>query len=234
MRVIVGVVTALAREARLVRRAASARGMDAQLRLACCGMGHDRARAAARELAAGGAALLLVTGYAGALDERLAPGDLVLATDARRAGARYPCDLALAALAADALAGQPGLLRGPLASVDRPVDGAAARRDLARRSGAWAVDMESAAVGEEAARRGVPWIALRAVSDGVTQRVPPCLERMLDAYGVPSTGGFLRAMARDPLGMRHLPALARGARRADRALEAALLRLLPALAGAGA
>ncbi len=229
----VGVVVALAREARVVRRACRVAGVEARVSVACSGMGGARAGDAARDLVDRGAELLLVAGYAGALHARLAPGALLLATalHGARAGAPRACDADLLARAEAALAGTPALHLGPLASVDRPLDGAAARAALAAHDGALAVDMESAAVGEVAAQRGVPWLALRAISDGVGQRVPPCLERLVDAYGTPTPRGLLRAVLHDPMGLRHLPALARGVRHADRSLQTALVRLLAALAG---
>jgi len=230
----IGVVAALEREARLVRRAARAGGVDAAVWVACCGMGGERAAAAAGEGAARGVRVLISTGYAGALDPRLVPGDLLLASEVHASGspAVQACDARTLVRATQALAGIAGVHRGALISVDRTLDDPGARRELSRLSGARAVDMESAAVAAVAARCGIPWLVLRAISDGVEQRLPPRLSALMDDRGNPTPGRALRALLRHPGDLRHLPSLARGARRADRGLEAALPLLLAALAGA--
>jgi 4-hydroxy-3-methylbut-2-en-1-yl diphosphate reductase len=125
------------------------------------GMGRRRSAAAATRLAAAGPRPVLVAGLAGALDPRLRPGDLVVATEVRRAGAA-PAPVPTAAPLAAALR-RLGLRvhLGPLVSHPAPVHGAA-RVGLAA-AGALAVDMESAWLG--AAAGGGPFAVVRAVVD---------------------------------------------------------------------
>jgi len=131
------------------------------LRVVRTGMGPARARAAAARLARDPARALAVAGLCGALDARLAPGDLVVA-DALVApdGARVPLEAAplLRALAALGLPARAGAVAGAV----RPATGAA-RAALAR-SGALAVDMESCWLAPAAAGR--PLAVLRVVLDG--------------------------------------------------------------------
>ena len=141
-------------EARAIRRGVPG------ARVLRTGVGPRRARAAARRAAAEPAAAVAVTGFCGALDPTLEPGDLVLASELRAGGRSLACP-------------PPGILAGaleraglrvrvgPLASTPGPVVGAA-RRAL-RAAGAIAVDMESAWL--HAAAAGRPFAVARAVLD---------------------------------------------------------------------
>jgi 4-hydroxy-3-methylbut-2-enyl diphosphate reductase len=108
---------------------------------------------------------VVIAGFAGALDERLEPGDIVLASELRGPDGTVACgDPAILA----------GVLRraglrvfvGPIFSSPRLVHGAR-RRELAA-TGALAVDMESAWL---ARAHGRPVVTLRAVSDSHTQEI---------------------------------------------------------------
>ncbi|NVI89298.1 4-hydroxy-3-methylbut-2-enyl diphosphate reductase [Actinomadura sp. BRA 177] len=136
-------------------RAVSADG----LRIVRTGMGPAKARAAAANLPSHDA--LAVVGCGGALDERLRPGDLFVATEVRGPSGTVPCR------SAEPLA---GLLerttgatvhQGPLVTVDHIVSGAE-RADLAA-DGAMVVDMESSVLAEAAGDR--PFAVVRAIVD---------------------------------------------------------------------
>ncbi|MGI5328269.1 4-hydroxy-3-methylbut-2-enyl diphosphate reductase [Actinomadura nitritigenes] len=122
------------------------------------GAGPARARRAAARLRDADA--LAVAGFGGALDGRLRPGDLFVATEVRGAGPPVPCP------SAEPLA---GLLerttgatvhRGPLVTTDHVVTGRE-RAELAA-TGAMAVDMESAPL---AAAGDRPVAVVRAIVD---------------------------------------------------------------------
>lgn len=115
--------------------------------LTVCGVGFDKARAAAE--AAADPALLVSAGFCGALDATLRTGDLI-AGGTIRDGRRFEGD-------PRAVAAVPGARRGDTLWVP----------DVRTKLDApgLAVDMESAAVAEVAAARGVPFLMLRAVLD---------------------------------------------------------------------
>lgn len=160
-------------EASAVRRGAPA----AHVRIT--GMGPLRSDDAARGLASHGgsdgaarAGAVAVMGFGGALQDGLAPGDLVVATkllrtgaggEADRAGSVTVIDLTSAQVVADALR-RAGLTvhTGPILSVDRVVRGDE-RAALGRQHGALVVDMESAWLAPGAAGR--PLTVVRAVVD---------------------------------------------------------------------
>ncbi len=124
------------------------------------GMGPRRAARSAQKAAAGGNRPILIAGFCGALDPELEPGDIVLATELRGPTGTVACD------DPTILAGvlRRGGLRvhvGPIASSQRLVVGE--RRRALYRSGALAVDMESAWLAPAAGQR--PLVTLRVVLD---------------------------------------------------------------------
>jgi len=143
---------------------------EAELLTAVAGVGKvAAARAAALLVAAGADRALLVAGVCGALRRGLVVGDLVHCTRTVQA------DLAVREgreLAADdrIAAAWRGLVEGPagwFVTADRPVLSPWRRLRLARAFlGPCVADMETAAAARVAALSGVPWAALRAVTDG--------------------------------------------------------------------
>jgi len=76
--------------------------------------------------------------------------------------------------AVGAVAGTQRLFVGPVATGDELVTDSSARsRIQARLPEAVAVDMETAAIAKVAASSGVPWCALRIVSDAADERFDP-------------------------------------------------------------
>jgi adenosylhomocysteine nucleosidase len=106
-------------------------------------------------------------GIAGGLDPSLQVGDVVLADSVLELSSHvaYPVKLPSWAvpgeLSSDLL---PEASIGKLVTVDSVVQDTAAKSEL-RKTGARAVDMESSAVAAEAARRGLSFYCLRAISD---------------------------------------------------------------------
>ncbi|MBV9050443.1 MAG: hypothetical protein JOY58_19400, partial [Solirubrobacterales bacterium] len=126
------------------------------------GMGPRRARRAAASLAAAPEAGVAVAGFAGALSDRLAPGEIVVASELRMPDGRLVARCPGARVIA-------GMLRrrglrahvGPIVSVAHPVSGR--RRTALAEGGALAADMESAWLAPAAAGR--PFVVLRVVTD---------------------------------------------------------------------
>ena len=108
----------------------------------------------------GGIDAVLGAGFAGALDPSLAAGALVLWGESSPwlAGAR-------AALGNRACV-------GALASSPEPLETPRAKRQWARLTGAVAVDMETASVAAFCREKGVPFLALRAISDTAREELP--------------------------------------------------------------
>ncbi len=169
---------------------------------------------------------LLSIGIAGALDPGLRLGEGVVASEVVAKERHYRVDAAWADRLAAAL---PEARRGPIAGSDLPAVDTAAKAALRRSSGALAVDMESHIAAEVAARRGLPFAALRFVSDGADRALPTAaLVGMKDDGGMDIVA-VLQALARDP---GQLPALIRTGLEAEEAFRALFRgrhRLGPAL-----
>ncbi|MFM7296879.1 MAG: hypothetical protein ACKO4Q_06615, partial [Planctomycetota bacterium] len=129
------------------------------------------ARAAAALLGAGAREGLLVGGTCGGLKRALVPGTLVHCTRAVQADLAVREGREVESCARLRAAWQ-GVVAGPegwFLTADRPVLSLWRRLRLARAfAGPAVADMETAAVAAVASASGVPWAALRAVTDGAT------------------------------------------------------------------
>jgi adenosylhomocysteine nucleosidase len=157
-------------------------------------------RAAAEALSRSTVRCILSTGLCGALDEDLAPGELVHAVeviDGR--GERWQ------PLVPDA-----GTKPARLLSIDRVAVTAGEKRSLAAATCAGVVDMEAAGVAAEAARQGQPFYCVRVVSDGPEEELPMDFNLYRDSAGRFSRPRIAAACALRPWGV---PALLRFERR---------------------
>jgi adenosylhomocysteine nucleosidase len=165
---------------------------------------------AAARLIARGARSLLSFGLAGGLDPTLAPGTLIVPDVILSRDGHWPTHPPLAAAL--------GRVGGAVFSGGPVVATAAAKRALYERTGAAAVDLESAAVADEAARHAIPFAALRAVCDPAGRSLPQAALAALDRQGriVPWRVG--RAAMAHPRELPSLFTLAADAAKARRAL----------------
>jgi adenosylhomocysteine nucleosidase len=155
--------------------------------LVLSGIGAERAAHAARLLLESGAQALLSWGSAAALDPALCPGTLLLPTEIIASdGNRLPVTsewharvLSIAShvsrdfsIRTEAVAESAAVLVSPHEKLT-----------LLRQSGALGADMESAAIARAAQERGVPFLAVRAVSDDCDTALPFWLIPALDSLG---------------------------------------------------
>jgi adenosylhomocysteine nucleosidase len=95
--------------------------------------------------------------------------------------------------------------------------------------GAIALDMETAAVAEVCDARGVPWCAVRVISDLATDHVDDSVMQLTNPDGTPNTGAALRYVLTNPWHVPRQAKLAKGAnlaarRAADAAADALATR----------
>jgi adenosylhomocysteine nucleosidase len=135
------------------------------VRVAICGIGAPRMAGAASRIFADADAVA-VAGLAGALRSEYAIGDVLAARSVRRAGD----DVALpAAPSLVAIASQCGSrVVESFSTAERIVSRAAEKRRLTGD----AVEMESYPIFREAARCGIPAVAIRAVGDAADEDLP--------------------------------------------------------------
>jgi adenosylhomocysteine nucleosidase len=147
------------------------------------GMGKQRAETAAKAiLPRYPLSAVISLGFAGALTDRLEPGDVVLCSAVRHAQDKtIESDSRLLFEAAMALEGL-NVANAVGVSSQVFVSTPEAKRALAVTSGAAMVDMESYWIGKEASEAGVPFLSVRAISDTLTARLPP-IGRFIDENG---------------------------------------------------
>jgi adenosylhomocysteine nucleosidase len=194
------------------------------------GIGYRRATETSRrtfELIPG-AELVIGTGVVGALSSGLKPGDLVLsdrvlsihgdgeaaeevivAGDANRHAAAHA--LATAGIAYST---------GAILTSHRVLATGAEKRRAKESTGAIAVDMETAAIAAEAAARGLPFVAIRAVLDEVDDEVVGAA--MADADGNVRPIAATAYLLRNPGTTLKLPRMMRSLSRATAAIADAL------------
>jgi adenosylhomocysteine nucleosidase len=161
---------------------------------------------------------MISAGFAGALVDDVAVGDVILATELSQNEtiwlATWP--------SCDATA---NLRRGRLVTTERLVATPTDKMALAGQSGALAVDMESAVVAETCGRKGIPFGSVRAVSDNCHTSLSPNLVSLL-AGGRVSLGRLAPMLAASPHMAFELWRLARHTRRAAGRLALALADLI--------
>jgi adenosylhomocysteine nucleosidase len=91
------------------------------------------------------------------------------------------------------------------------------KRRVRRQYSAAAVDMEAAAVAGVARKHGVPFMAIKAISDDTSFSMPE-FGRWIDQQGTLHTGRFLAAHLLRPMSWSRMARLAINSRRASRKL----------------
>ncbi len=206
--------------------------------LALTGMGEEAAQRAAREVTTLWQPEIIVSlGFGGALLPGLAPGQLVLgasfghydpetgrllkveAPSPPRPLAELAASLESAGLPADigCFVSTPGIIHkerqgGPLRRLAQPV-----------------LDLETAAVAAAAGEKGIPFLALRVITDTAGEEIPDFLRKGWEPGYGPSLSKALGWLTRDPRRLGPMLHLWRRSRLAARRLNQALQVLLPLL-----
>ncbi len=221
----IGIVTALAAEARTlrdVRRWRDGRDrLDGRTTVIVSGIGPVAADRAARALVEAGADALLSWGVAGGLDPQLRPGAIVLpAAIVGPAGERYPTHAAWRERERRRLAARTPVCEGAILSQATAIADPPTKHAAHRASGAVAIDMESAAIAAVAASRGLPFLVVRAIVDTAADALPDAVVAA-SRDGRPDVPRLLAGLLRSPGELGALLGLARRFRAARHALTAA-------------
>jgi len=181
---VLGFVAALEMEGRWIR--------SSEALVEISGAGEERAGAAAHRLLDLGATSLVSWGVAGGLDPDLEPGAVVLPDIVHTDGSSYPVDVAWRDRLLVRLQGRVVTSTSPLVQATRPFMTTAEKKELHLRTGAAAVDMESAAVAAIAHEMGVPFIVVRVVVDAAGVRLPEVALTISDERGRLKRSAVLR------------------------------------------
>jgi adenosylhomocysteine nucleosidase len=144
-------------------------------------------------------------GVAGGLDPSLKSGDVVVATEVLAGDTRWLAGLALnETMIARAALGRRRVVRGGLAGVEKMIAASALKAALHLQTGAAAVDMESHIAAAYAAEAGLPFAALRVISDPADRALPALALSAIKPNGDIDLRKILRGLARNPRTLRAL------------------------------
>ncbi len=211
-----GIVAAMAAEVRILVKGKVNPGTLIHLpqgaMMVFSGIGARRARSAARTLLEKGATGLVSWGVAGGLLSRLSPGTLVLpdtiiATD----GSIYHADPTWHESLCRQLKGHVGLDKGPLAE-SVAVLSSGEKETLNRRTGAVAVDMESASIALVANEARIPFVAIRSITDTAEMDIPPIVLSFTDEFGRVRVSRLILGIFRRPTELLAMVRLSRNFR----------------------
>lgn len=224
-----GIVVAMDAEARCLTKRRIPTGQPVRLQegilIQISGIGAKRAYQAARTLLEKGARALLSWGTAGGLVSELSPGCLILPKTVLGADRSvYHVDSVWHECLLTRLNEWMDIYTEALAESAFVLTSSVERRILSSKTGAIAVDMESAAVAAAALEADVPFIVIRAVSDPIDRVFPSSALTAIDPSGQTSLLKLIRGLVKHPAEARGLVRLERDFRAAQTTL-ATVVRL---------
>jgi adenosylhomocysteine nucleosidase len=190
------------------------------------GMGSENARNAMESISLEKPDVFISTGLAGALDAALHPGDIVAArtSEVIDRGLRMESEAGLLDLAAQA-----GARVQNVFLTSETIVATAREKQLLNVSGS-VVEMETTYVLAEAARRQVPAVAVRSISDAAEEDLPVDFQRIADSRGHVKVGGLLKELALHPYRLPLLVRFGQQSRASSEALADFLDRYIPLIA----
>jgi len=210
-------VVGLAREARIARRA----GLAPVIGAGNSTLLARRLRAASAEVKA-----VVSFGIAGSLAPLPQVGDVIIGTHVVTEREHFACDPEWSRILRTRL---PDAISAVIAGVEAPAGHMGAKKALFRETGAHVVDMESHIAARFAAQRGLPFVVLRAISDGADRTLPPAALERLSWSGKPRLFAIFKSLVREPGQFAELLRTGREAGAAFRALLRCLDVLGPGL-----
>jgi len=157
---------------------------------------------------------------AGGLNPSLKSGDVVVASRIVTASARWSTEASLTEnLVTLPTKRRRSIVSGVLAGVEEVVTGKVAKAALRATTGADAVDMESHIAARYAEHNGLPFAAVRVISDPAHRALPELTMSAIKPNGNVDMWKVMRGIARNPKSIPHLISTGRDFSRALKSLR---------------
>lgn len=214
-----GVITGLKFEADIIRRAAQKLNHDHPHYASVAG-NQDRSFEAAKAFVKAGAKGLISFGIAGGLTGEVPVGTLILASEVYCGkGGVYKTDETWRKDLEEVLKSEISAVTGPMISLPHALESEDQKRGAHTDTGAFGVDMESFGVAKAAKEMKVPFIVIRAVSDGAADTLPACVVPAMGKDGEIKIGPILKSIAANPGDIPHLIGFGLKTRKANATLR---------------
>ncbi len=172
--------------------------ISSNLILYISGIGADRAYDASQELIKKGVSTLVSWGCAGALIPDISPGDLVLPKVIITGDKTITSNTKWHDRLYSTLKKHLNVNTGPLVQHEKILATPEDKKSLALKCNAVAIDMESGAVAEAACSAGIPFIAIRAISDTANMTIPLSATKAADISGQICAAHLLMELLKNP------------------------------------
>lgn len=228
---ILGIVVALPEEVETLTKQKLRQGellhLHKNILLVYSGTGYENAKLAVEQLISNGANCLVSWGCAAALSPILRPGDLLLPDYVLNGNQiSMPTDKVWQEKFVNVFLDKLNFKSGTLAHANYIVAKREEKQLLHQLTGAYALDMESAAVYECAKQANLPCIAIRSIADPVTMNLPNAINFALNNVGQVEINKLLRYLIFNPWEIPSLIQLGLCFNQAQRSLKKVAKELL--------
>lgn len=165
----------------------------------CSGSNPDRLRSHLANFNTSGLQAVVSFGLAGGLHPDLSPGDIVVATSVIAENGAWKMRPGISAALAERMRiSGIDAVQGPIVGVEEPLMEPSQKSAVHRETDAVAVDMESHIGAAFAASKGLPFAAIRVISDPAERALPPLAAKALKADGRINVPAVIYGVARAP------------------------------------
>lgn len=177
---------------------------------------NDVLSAAVSAAIARGCQGIISFGIAGGLAPELRPGDCIVARSVVTTDGRFNSHAEWSDRLLQAI---PGAIHADITGVHAPVACPVAKREMGRRTGAVAVDMESVVSVGAAVTHGLPFAAVRVIADPCHRALPPAALGTILPDGTTDLSAVIRSVIARPRQISALIRLGRDAQTARATLQ---------------
>jgi len=211
----IGIIAALPAEAKCLYSKKIKVGLPIEIQqdvfLCLSGIGHESALFAAKKLIALKVDALISWGVAGAIDASIKSGDVILASSVINRENHYSISEDwLSRVSEHFLPSEPNIFIGNIASSREICSSITEKQQLLEKTGALAVDMESAAISETAQTNNIDLLVIRTISDDADTAIPEAILKHTNNLGQPRIFNFMLSCILKPKQIREISLLAGG------------------------